>query len=500
MREQIFAGLFGASDANDAFVVAFRIPNLLRDLFGEGALSAAFVTVFSQYDERYDANKTYKLASNVLTFFAVFISLLVIIAAFFADNIVMLLAPGFAEIPNKVELTATLTRIMLPFLVVISLSAVVMGMLNTKGKFFIPSLASSFFNIGSIVGGLSLAYILPHYGINAIIGMAIGTLTGGLLQLLIQLPTLRSTGFRFSPILNLKDPGLARVLKLMIPATIGLSAVQLNIFINNNFASTCGQGAISWLNYAFRLVQLPIGVFGVALSIAVLPVFGRLTANKDINGLRETLASSLTMVFCLTIPAATGLSLLSEPIISIIFERGAFTPFDTAATSQALSLYAIGLFAYSANKLLVPAFYALDDTKIPVIGSFLAVGINILFIQLTIGHLQHLSIALSTSVTMLINFVFLSTVLYIKINGFSVSYLFRALMKIAIGSTAMAIIVFYLKIFFHAWLTGSLALQITALAIIIGLAVSLYGTLLYLLKLNELTELVSKVRNRFSKT
>ncbi len=500
IREQIFAGLFGAGFAYDAFVVAFRIPNLLRDLFGEGALSAAFVTVFSQYDERYDAEQTYRLASNVLSFFAVFISILVLIASLFAENIVTLLAPGFNSIPGKVELTATLTRIMLPFLLLISLSAVVMGMLNTRGRFFIPSLASSFFNLGSIVGGLSLVYILPHYGIEPIIGMAIGTLTGGLLQLLIQLPTLRRTGFRYRPQLNLKDPGLIRVLKLMIPATIGLSAVQLNIFINTNFAASCGEGSVSWLNYAFRLVQLPIGMFGVALSIAVLPVFGRLTANRDISGLKETLASSLSMVFCLTIPAAAGLIMLADPIIGIIFERGAFTSADTSATAHALSFYAIGLFAYSANKLLVPAFYALDDTKYPVMGSFLSVAINIAFIHFTISSLQHLSIALSTSVTMLFNFLFLSTVLYIKLKGFSVSYLVGALGKIFLSTAAMILIIYLAKTIMSNWFSNTLLYQITALVITISCAVAIYGSSLYLLKLQELVELTSKFKSRFSRS
>ncbi|MCI5220040.1 MAG: murein biosynthesis integral membrane protein MurJ, partial [Candidatus Electrothrix sp. LOE2] len=354
VREQVFAGLFGAGYAYDAFVVAFRIPNLLRDLFGEGALSAAFVTVFSDYDTNKGTEATWRLASNVLVFMAILLSIITLLGILLAEPIVHLLAPDFSAVAGKTELTALLTRIMFPFLVFVSLAAVVMGMLNTKGKFFVPAISSSFFNMGSIVGGTSLALFLPKFGIPAIVGMAWGTLVGGLLQLMMQLPTLRKTGFRFQPQLNLSDPGLRRILWLMLPATIGLSATQINIFVNTNFASSCMEGSVSWLNYAFRMVQLPIGVFGVAFSIAAMPVLARHAAEKDLNGLRRTFASSLVMVFSLTIPATVGLILLSQPIIRLIFEHGAFTAADTLQTAQALTCYAYGLFAYSAVKIMVP--------------------------------------------------------------------------------------------------------------------------------------------------
>ena len=300
VREQVFAGMFGAGTAYDAFVVAFRIPNLLRDLFGEGALSAAFVTVFSDYDANRTEKQTWQLASNVLVFFAIALSIITILGIYMAEPLVSVLAPDFAEVSGKAYLTTKLTMIMMPFLIFISLSAVVMGILNTKGRFFVPAMASSYFNLGSVIGGVGLALLLPRFGQPAIVGMAIGTLVGGMLQLGTQLPSLFKTGFIFRPHLRLTDPGLKRILRLMIPATIGLSATQLNIFINTNFASSCPEGSISWLNYAFRLVQLPIGVFGVAFSIATIPVLARHAATKDIQGMRETLVSSLTMVFCLT--------------------------------------------------------------------------------------------------------------------------------------------------------------------------------------------------------
>ncbi len=497
VREQIFAGMFGAGLAYDAFVVAFRIPNLLRDLFAEGALSAAFITVFTDYDTNRSKEETWQLASNVLVFFAMLLSALTLVGIFFAEPLVNLLAADFANIDGKKELTVILTRIMMPFLVFISMAAVVMGILNSKGKFFVPAMASAFFNLGSIVGGVSLALILPKFGYPAIIGMACGTLLGGLLQLSIQFPTLLKCGFKFTPRLRIKDPGLKRIITLMIPAIIGLSPTQINIFINTNFASSCVEGSVSWLNYAFRLVQLPIGVFGVALSIAAMPVLARHAAKKDINGMKETMVSSLTMVFSLTIPATIGLMLLAEPIIHIIFERGAFTAFDTVATANTLTLYAIGLFAYSSNKILVPVFYALEDTKYPLIASFIAVGANILIINLTIDTYQHLAIALSTSCSMILNFLFLSVVLYIKTGGYSVSYLMKALVKISLAGFVMTAFLLWSRAFFAQQLNGSLLSACAILILIIGFAATMYGFLLHILKLQELTSVTNKIYEKF---
>jgi putative peptidoglycan lipid II flippase len=499
VREQVFAGLFGAGYTYDSFVVAFRIPNLLRDLFGEGALSAAFVTVFSAYDTNRTREETWRLASNVLTVILILLSLLTILAIIFAGPIVSLLAPGFSLIAGKTALTETLTRIMLPFLVFISLSAVVMGILNTKGHFFVPAIASSFFNLGSLIGGTSLAFILPHFNQPAIVGMAIGTLIGGLMQLGIQIPSLGKIGFRYRPTFDLADPGLHRIFKLMIPATVGLSATQINIFINTNFAASCAEGSVSWLYYAFRLVQLPIGVFGVALSIAMLPVLAKQAAKKDIAAMKSTMVSSLTMVFALTLPATAGLIILAEPIIRLIFEHGAFTARDTVATANTLALYSIGLFAYSANKVLVPAFYALDKTRYPVIASFLAIIVNIIIINLTIDRFQHLAIAFSTSCTMLLNFLFLMVVLYKNLNGFSLTYLGKGLLKILLATLALSGLLWFALPYFTDWLHKSVIYQSSSLCVLILAAALLYGLVLHTCKLSEMNIFTDVIRRKFFK-
>ena len=500
VREQVFAVMFGAGFAYDAFVVAFRIPNLLRDLFGEGALSSAFVAVFSDYDANKGEKETWRLANNVLVFFAVLLSLVTLAGIFFAEPLVRLLVDAeFVQVPGKVELTRLLTMVMFPFLVFISLSAVVMGMLNTRGKFFIPSMASSFFNLGSIVGGLGLAFLLPKFGYPAIVGMAVGTLIGGMLQLAGQLPTLFKAGFVFAPRLDLADPGLRRIISLMIPAVIGLSATQINIFINTRFASSCAEGSVSWLNYAFRLVQLPIGVFGVAISIASLPVISRYAAAKDLGKMRETFTSAITMAFCLTIPASFGLWLLSEPVIRIIFQYGAFTALDTARTAEALRFYAVGLFAYASVKIMVPVFFALNDTRYPVVASFLAVAANLLFVTTFIEAFQHRAIALSTSCAMIGNFLFLCIVLYKKLGGYSLSYLLEGIGKVFFASLLMSGWLWLLLFFGRNFFSGSIFLQLTGLMLYITTAVAVYGAVLYFLKVKELSLIIDKVRQKLGK-
>nr|MBF0222577.1 murein biosynthesis integral membrane protein MurJ [Desulfobulbaceae bacterium] len=495
VREQVMATLFGAGMAYDSFVVAFRIPNLLRDLFGEGALSAAFVAVFSDYDTNKGKKATWQLANNVLSAIAILVSLITLLGIVFAGPLVTLIAPDFALITGKAELTRKLTVIMFPFLVFVSIAAVVMGILNSKGRFFVPSISSSFFNLGSIVGGVSLAIILPKFGYPAIVGMAIGTLIGGFLQMSGQFPTLLKTGFRFKPQVDLRDPGLRRVFMLMIPAIIGLGATQINIFVNTNFASSCVEGSVSWLNYAFRLVQFPIGVFGVAVSIATMPVISRYAAQKNFTGIRETYVSALTMAFCLTIPATAGLFLLSEMIVKIIFEHGQFSMFDTVRTAEALRFYVLGLFAYASVKITVPVFYALNDTKFPVVASFLAVGTNILIILLTIDGMQHKAIALSTSCAMFGNFVLLSVVLYRKLSGYSLSYLVKGFLKVVFATGVMWVWLRFFKDLMAQSERGFFT-EIGGLIFLVCSGAGVYGGVLYLTRLPELTTLVAKVVGR----
>ncbi|MBU0675912.1 MAG: murein biosynthesis integral membrane protein MurJ [Proteobacteria bacterium] len=497
VREQVFAYLFGAGFTYDAFVVAFRIPNLLRDLFGEGALSTAFVTVFSDYDANRGEEAVRRLAGNVLVAVSLLLSFLILAGVWQTENIIRLMVEaGFEGIPGKMELTRLMTIIMFPFLLLVSLSSVCMGILNTRGYFFIPSLASSFFNLGSIVVGVALSLVMPKFGHPPIVGMAFGTLAGGLLQLVGQFPALRRAGFRFLPNLDLRDPGLHRILLLMVPAIAGLAALQLNVFINNYFASSLVQGSLSWLNYAFRLFMFPVGVFGVAIAIAAHPVMARHAATGDFDRLRESYVSALTIAFCLTIPATVGLIMLAEPIVRIIFEHGRFDALSTRQTSQALVYYALGLFFYSSVKVTVPVFYNINGTRYPVAGSFLAVVANVSVILLTIGSLGHRALALSISCAMAVNFIFLFSMLSSKLKGLPLGYLFRGLIRVVGGAVVMGIWLEGLELLLPSGRFSSRLLELLWLIFQIGSGGVVYVLILYLLKLRELHFILDRLAER----
>ena len=458
-REMVFAYFFGASKsfANDAFVIAFRIPNLLRDLFAEGALSSAFVPVFSDYLVTKGEKEAFRLSNLVATTLIVILGLLVILGVIFAEPIVGLFAHGFANEPEKFALTVRLTRIMMPFILLIALAAQAMGVLNARDRFGIPALASSFFNVGSILGGVaSAAFItdptfshpiraIADHPTDAIIGMAYGVLIGGFLQFAVQWPSLRKAGFHYKPMLSFSDPGVRRIFKLIGPAVIGAAAVQVNVLINSNFASsvvnpatgTIDNGPVSWLNYAFRLMQFPIGVFGVAIATATLPSISRSAALTEIGEFRRTIASSIRLAFLLTIPSAVGLAVLGHPIIALIYERGGFKANDTDRTAAALAFYAIGLAGYSAIKILAPAFYALGDARMPMMISLLSIVTNFVMNWMLVGVLQERGLALSTSAVALMNFALLYVIMQRRIKGIEGRKTAMAVGKIILASIVM---------------------------------------------------------------
>ncbi len=448
VREIVFARFFGAGLVYDAFLAAFRIPNLLRDLLAEGALSSAFVTTFSQYSVTRGEQEAFRLSNRVATILTPLVAAVCLAGMVFAPQVVDLMFPGFAEVPGKKELTVTLTRVMMPFLLFIALAAKAMGVLNARGVFGIPALASAFFNIGSLATGLALGYwVGPRLGYSPIVGMAVGTLIGGTLQYLVQWPSLRQQGLRYRPDFHLRDPGVVQMFRLMGPAVIGTAAVQINVVVNSIFASqivdTSGQvanGPVSWLGYAFRFMQLPIGVFGVAIASATLPAIARSAAEKNIPEFRRTLASSLGLVFLLCLPSAVGLALLAEPLVGVVFQRGEFTAADTQQTALALAAYALGLTGYSAIKVLTPAFYALDDVRQPVMASLGSIATNYILNRVFIEVLGwgHVGLAFSTSLVATINFVALAVMLRQKIRRLEGRRLLRSFSRVAAASAAMA--------------------------------------------------------------
>lgn len=520
VREQVFATFFGAGFAMDAFIIAFRVPNLLRDLFAEGALSAAFVTTFSQTITRQGERAAWRLASLVNNLLIVILSLIVLLGIIFAPQVVNLLIDPAAAPADPLtaartyDLAVRMTRIMFPFLLMVSLAAVAMGILNTRDRYGVPASASTLFNVGSILGGLFCAWFMaPDYvsrvlhggsfdadgAAAAITGMAIGTLFGGILQWLIQVPSLRAVGYRWEPIIDLRDEGVRQVMRLMAPAIIGTAALQINVFVNTKFASGLGEGPVSWLSYAFRLIYLPIGIFGVAISTATLPVASRAVALENLGEFRKTIASSLRLTFLLTIPSAVGLIVLSHPIIALIFERGQFDAEDTRQTAVALCFNAIGLTAYSAVRVLAPSFYALKETRIPMIVSLVSIVINYFVATLTVNHLGigHRGLALSISVVAIVNFLLLLFFMRQRLGGIEGTALLSTFLRVTIASLAMAGVCWQVSRWLAAWMPmDSFAGRLINVAgsIVVGMGVFVLGA--RLLRLEELDRLIGAVRKR----
>lgn len=445
VREIVMTYLFGAGIASDAFNLGFRIPNLTRDLFAEGALSSAFVPIFTEYLATKGKEEAARLANLVATALILVVGGLCILGVVFAPVFVNVLASGFHLVPGKFELAVTMTRIMFPFLLLVALAAQAMGVLNACNQFAVPALASTFFNIGSVAAGLLIGYGLgPHIGIGRIEGMAIGVVVGGAIQLIWQIPSLHRSGFRFRPEFDWSHPGLMHIMYLMGPAILGNAATQINVMVNTNFASQTN-GAVSWLNCAFRFMQLPLGIFGVAIASATLPVISRSAATGNMEEFRRTLSRSLRMVFLLTIPSSIGLAVLGQSIIGAVYQGGRFGVFDTQQTSVALSCYAIGLAGYSALKVLSPSFYALGDARTPMAISLLSILINFgaAWTLTNFTRLGHAGLALSTSAVALFGFVAQFWLLRDRINGIYGRALLNTIWRVSAASAAMGAAVWF---------------------------------------------------------
>ncbi len=501
IREQICAGLFGGGGAMDAFTTAFRIPNLLRDLFAEGALSTAFVTTFSKTIVRGGDEAAWRLANKVATMAAVVLSIICVFGILFSPQLVAILAPGFN--PAKAALTATLTRIMFPFILLVSLAALVMGMLNAKNIFGLPAMASSFFNIGSIVGGVVLGYWLdPHFGPLALTGLAIGTLIGGAMQFGVQVPRLWRLGYRFHPDFQWRDPGVAAVLMLMGPSVVAASTTQLNVLINSIFASGLGDGPIFWLSIAFRLMQLPLGLFGVALGTVTLPLLSRLVVANNMPAFRSELSRGMRLAFLLTVPCTVGLMVLAEPIISVLYQHGRFGAYQTAQAAGALRFYAIGLAGYAALKVLVNAFYALDRRKTPMIVSFFAVALNLLLNWIFTRGLGwgHRGLAFSTGCVATCNFLLLYALMHHHLKRLETGRMLVMLLKVAVATLALAVICWSSQHWLlNDWPQQSFAPKLGWLVLTVTLSILAFLGCGMALRIEELHGLNEAVRRRLGR-
>ncbi|HEX5226777.1 MAG TPA: murein biosynthesis integral membrane protein MurJ [Bryobacteraceae bacterium] len=490
LREIIMARLFGAGFVYDAFLLGFRIPNLTRDLFAEGALSSAFVPIFTQTLASKGRREAARLANLVATALIIVVGLFCLAGIVFTPVWVELLASGFHQVPGKFELAVKLTRIMFAFLLLVGLAAQAMGVLNACNRFAVPALASTFFNLGSVAFGLILGYLLGRQlGIDPITGMAIGVVLGGALQLSWQVPALRAEGFVFRPAFDWSHPLLRKIFRLMGPAIIGNAAVQINVLVITNFASRIpGNGPVSWLSYSFRFMQLPLGLFGVAIASATLPAISRSAGIGDFDEFRRTLSKSLGMVFLFTLPSAVGLIVLGRAMIGAIYQGGKFNAFDTEQTALALSCYAVGLAGYSALKVLSPAFYALHDARTPMIVSLVSIAVNYVTAELLFRHtgLGHAGLALSMATVATFGAVALFILLRNRIDGIYGRNLFESIWKIAVSSGIMGAAVFASNRLIESWWGVDRIARLADLALSIPLGLVIFYAACRALHVSEL--------------
>ncbi|MCI0595667.1 MAG: murein biosynthesis integral membrane protein MurJ [candidate division Zixibacteria bacterium] len=492
-REQVFAYLFGAGLATDAFIAAFRIPNLLRDLFAEGAMSAAFVPAFSKklsLEGKQNAFFLFNLVGNALV---VVLAVVVLLGIYFTPAVVSAIAPGFEKIAGKAELTVDMARIMFPYLILVALAALTMGVLNSLGHFTWPAFSSAFLNIGMIAAGFALCPLFDP----PIIGMAYGVLLGGFLQWAVQMPSLKNEGYRYRPVFSFRHPELLAVVGLVIPAVVGIASTEVNIFVNTQIASLMPEGAVSYLNYAFRLMHFPLGVFGVALATVSLPALSQKVAANDMKGVGDTAASAMGLVFFLNVPASLFLMVAAVPVISVLFQHGRFGPQDTLLTAPALQLYALGLLGYSGVRVLAPVFYAFADTKTPVKAGILAVFSNIVlnvsFYKLGFGFRW---LAFSASVSAFVIFFLLLYLFKKKLPGWDGSAVWSKFWRIFLAAIPPALVCWgALAFLYHHHTVESLGQRVLVLAVSVLVFSGLYFLAAKLFRVEE-TELFTNILRR----
>ena len=438
LRDVVVAAFFGTSAAADAFFVAFRIPNLLRRLLGEGSLTVAFVPVFTQYLTQKSKGEAVELANvvfTVLSIILVFVSLLGII---FSPWIVLATAPGFANTPDQFDLAVYLNRIMFPYIFFISLVALCMGILNSLRHFAAPALSPVTLNISMIAA----TFLLYPYFTEPIFALAIGVMLGGAIQLAMQWPFLIKMGIRLKPNFNFRHPGLKQIGLLLIPTLIGSGIYQINILVGTILASLLPKGSVSYLYYADRIVELPLGVFAIAVGTAALPSLSEQVSRGSFTEMKKTISFSLRLILFVSIPATIALIILREPIVSVLFQRGEFQASSTMATAQALLFYAIGLWAFSVIRVIDAAFFALQDRKSPLKAGFIAFIVNVVMGIILMIPLKHGGLALATSIATSVNVLILSIILWNKIGSFLDKEFYDSLKKVFIASLVMAAFIY----------------------------------------------------------
>lgn len=491
VRDAVIAGLFGAGMSSDAFFVAFRVPNLLRRLFAEGSLSIAFIPIFTEYLALRGRGDAFEFARSALRLLALVLVFVCCAGMLLAPVIIFLIAPGFAESPEKFNLTVSLTRWMFPYIICICMVALMMGVLNGLGHFAAPALAPVFLNI-AIIGSAFL--IAPHMAV-PVHGLALGVLIGGVLQLILQVPFLIRKGFYFWEKAVFFHPGLKKVGRLMLPAVFGAAVYQINILVGTLLASFLPEGSVSCLYYADRLVQFPLGIFAMATATAVMPSLSRQAATGNYKELRDTFVHSMNLVFFITIPSMVGMMILREPIVALLFKRGAFDLQSTRLTASALLYYCTGLWAFSGIRIVISTFYALQDTRTPVRMGIISVIANVTLGIILMGPLAHGGLALATSLASMLNLGLLVHALWDRIGVPRWRLIGRSVARSTVCACSMGIVIWSGLLFFKIPIVklGTMGILLdTGICIICGIV--LYAVFSWLAKSPELEQIRLIVR------
>lgn len=500
IRDIVLAKIFGATGLTDAFFVAYRIPNLLRELFAEGSVSAGFIPIFTEYLTKEGKEEAKRLAGVVFAFLLSVLFIVCLLGILLAPYIASAVARGFMNEPEKFQLTIKLIRIMFPFLLFISLAALAMGTLNSLRSFFIPALAPAFFNLAIIAAALFLA---PGFSI-PILAVGLGVTIGGALQYGVQIIALAKQGFNLKPIFSFFHPGLKKILLLVLPVVAAMGATQINVLVSNLFSTYLSEGSATYLYYGWRLTHFPIGIFGIAMAIALLPSLSEQAAKGDINALRDTFSFSLRLLFFITIPAMAGLIALSGPIVNTLFQRGHFTSAATVGTVSALLFYSSGIWAFAGLRVVRAAFYSIQDTKTPLKIAIISVLTNIIFSIILMGPLKHGGLALANAIAAAVNFSFLFILLRAKLGRVDGRNIVMSFIKISIASSIMGLIGWFIirgdmwcaPERCTLWVESGRTIEKAGILIgVIALCVAVYFLIMHLMKSEELKYLV-KMRKK----
>ena len=495
IRDMLIAAFFGASWMTDAFWVAFRIPNMLRRLLGEGSLTVAFVPVFTEYLQKKSRKEALELASNAFTILSVILAVVSVIGILISPLIVGLIAPGFISDPPKYELTVFLNRLMFPYIFFISLVALCMGILNSFNHFTAPALSPTMLNIAMIISAL----LLKDFFSQPIIALAVGVLIGGVLQLAMQWPALLKFGIRFKYRFQLRHPGIQQIGLLMLPAILGAGVGTINTFIGTILASLLPSGSVTYLFYADRMIELPLGVFAFAIGTAALPSFSKHVAAGDIEQLKSGISFSMRLMLFLTIPSMVALMALNLPIISVLFQRGAFDMQTAIHTGHAMLCYALGLWAYAILRVFVSAFYALQDSKWPMKAAIITLIVNILVSLALLYPLKHNGIALAGSASAIANVLVLAFVLRKKIGPYLDRTFYVSISKMIASCMVMLGVIGMIEYMMPWQSSAGFKTRLLYLCVSLGAGGFAFFICAYLLKSPEIHSILNRLRGRLDR-